>query len=328
MRAKNPLRYAAGAMMLMLTACSTQSSPAPVTANSGSTNSSSTNSGGTGSGTTTPPPPPVPAAFDPATDCGPFSAYGNTFACMLTGQIINGTQSVSGSTDTTNYAENMRFPLQSGPAYVNSLYYRYKNGGGFSTNWIGPDGAQLGTPDNGTAQCDSRNYSFPWQDNFCELRPGGNGQNLACPASEGHQGIDIRGPACGNNDAQNLIVSPVSGTIVEILPHYTKILSDDGIVYYNLMHMTMSSLTYDNQDIAAQPSGIPVTRGEVLGRIGNVQRGSWDTGAPTVYTPYHLHFEVRMAVYDDVTGELLPGVPMPPYVAALDAYDRLESGTP
>jgi hypothetical protein len=64
----------------------------------------------------------------------------------------------------------------------------------------------------------------------------------------------------------------------------------------------------------------------VLGNIGNIQQGAAD-GTVTVATTRHLHFEIRMPIVNPSTGNL-ENVPLPPYATLVDAYQRLQAGTP
>jgi hypothetical protein len=269
------------------------------------------------------PPPPAPAGF---AGCVSTGAYQNTFACMPAGKLLNGTTTWTGTTDQTIWFPNMRFPLKHGPAYLNSQVYRYK--GGYDPNWLGPNGAKLGAQNDpgGVEQCDTRNYSFPWQDNFCEQRVGSTQANPSCPGGTGHQGVDIRGPVCKTNDPANEVVAVAAGRIIAIEPHYTKVMSADESVYFNFLHMDFGSRPHTKAQLTATPGGIPVTRGQMLGRIGNIQAGT-AAGVITVATTRHLHFEIRTPVLNPSTGAL-ENVMLPPYATLVDAYRRLEAGTP
>lgn len=288
-----------------------------------------------GSGSTPPPPvstpssppspptPPPPAGF---AGCVSTGSVASNFACMPAGKLLNGLTTWNGATDTTLWFPGMRFPLKTGPAYLNSQVYRYK--GGFDPNWLGPTGVKLGAQNDpgGIEQCDSRNYSYPWQDNFCEQRAGSTQANLSCPGRTGHQGVDIRGTLCKTNDAANQVVAVTNGRIIAIEPHYTKLLSADESTYFNFLHMHFASRPHTKAQLAASPGGIPVSRGAVLGRIGNIQAGTAD-GTVTVATTRHLHFEIRMPIVNPSTGAL-ENVPLPPYTSLVDAYRRMEAGTP
>ena len=281
---------------------------------------------GTGTGApapSTPAPTPPPASF---AGCVSTGATQGSFACMPAGMLLNGLNTWTGTTDQTLWFPGMRFPLASGPAYINSQVYRSK--GGYDPNWLGPTGVKLGAQNDpgGVEQCDSRNYSYPWQDNFCEQRDGPPQANRSCPGNAGHQGIDIRGALCKTNDAANQVVAVAAGKIIEIEPHYTKLMSADESVYFNFLHMHFTSRPHTKAQLAASPGGISVSRGAMLGRIGNIQKGLPD-GTLTVATTRHLHFEIRMPIVNPSTGNL-ENVPLPPYATLVDAYQRLQAGTP
>jgi hypothetical protein len=189
-------------------------------------------------------------------------------------------------------------------------------------------GVKLGAQNDpgGVEQCDTRNYSYPWQDNFCEQRAGSVQGNLSCPGNSGHQGVDIRGRLCRTNDPANQVVAVTNGKIIAIEPHYTKILSEDESTYFNFMHMHFASRPHTKAQLSASPGGIAVSRGAVLGNIGNIQQGTAD-GTITVPTTRHLHFEIRMPIVNPSTGNL-ENVPLPPYASLVEAYQRLQAGTP
>lgn len=209
----------------------------------------------------------------------------------------------------------MLFPVKDGKAFVNSVFYRYKYGGGFQPSWIGPDGAAFNT--DGGGACDTRNYQYPWQDNFCELRPG---TTSSCPDSSGHKGIDVRGSVCRDNDPANVVVAPIAGHIIEIEPHYLKIESLDGTRHINIMHLALPSLTFTDVDLDNNPTGIPVSRGQVLGKMGQVQRGNWSTGQVTVITPTHLHMDIKYISEFDDGSRTIDNVS--PYTTLVEAYQK------
>ena len=79
------------------------------------------------------------------------------------GALVGG--SGRGRADGHVYAPGMRFPIERGPAYANSQVW----GVGGSA---GPGGSQ----------CDGRNYSYPWRDNYCESR---SWSMPMCPSGKG-----------------------------------------------------------------------------------------------------------------------------------------------
>ncbi len=207
------------------------------------------------------------------------------------GALVPG--SGSGSTDPTIWAVGMRFPMEAGPAYPNSQVYGY---GGYQAP--GPGG-----------QCDARNYSYPWRDNFCETRSWTNGQ---CPAGRGHQGQDIRPATCVKK--VHWVVAPENGKITAIGGYTVTFLGDSGRIY-RFLHMDMAGVhaLFPN---SASKNGI--TRGQHLGKV------SADFGSTA--TTIHLHFEIKAPVSSGGGAAVVQFVP--PYSSLVDSYSRLLNGAP
>ena len=241
--------------------------------------SSSGSSGGSSGGGTTPTPPPP----------------GGNFSFLPVGTLIAG--SGTGYSDNTVY-RNIRFPLLKVPAYANSQVYR-------------PGGSQNATP----GQCNSTNYAYPWQDNFCETRT--SSTNIWCPSGKGHQGQDIRGESCKSSSAldaegkvdANVVVAAESGTVIVVQPHYIKVQTDDETTFYNYLHMDQIQVGL----------GDYVAKGQRLGRVANIGP------AGTPYTTRHLHFELKQVMN---IGGSLREVHVNPYATLLDSYQRLLAGNP
>jgi hypothetical protein len=93
-------------------------------------------------------------AFSPA-----FAGADQSFTYYPPGSLIknSGGRGIStGSVDYHVYAPDILFPLEESPVFANSQVY---NPGG--TGYTGTDGK---------GQCDPKNYTYPWRDNFCEQR--------------------------------------------------------------------------------------------------------------------------------------------------------------
>lgn len=201
------------------------------------------------------------------------------FQYLPFGQLIAG--SGTGVTDCTVYDAGLEFPIDFAPSFANSQVYR-------------PGG--MGVPSNPN-ECDFSNYSYPWQDNFCEDRSGtGNPVNPACPdgSTPHHQGQDIRPSTCVADS--HLVVGAVSGTVT-FVEHggsgqnsVVSVQSSTGRIY-SYLHMT---------DIQVS-EGTVVNQGDPLGRVGSIDD-----------TTTHLHFEFT----DD------PPFGLPPYTSLVDAYRR------
>ena len=182
----------------------------------------------------------------------------------------------SGRADSKIYATGMRFPMESGPAFANSQVYR-------------PGGSHGG----GGGQCDGRNYSYPWRDNFCESR---TWTMPLCPAGVGHQGQDIRPATC--EDRKHWVVAGADGTVTSIGSYSVRVTAANG-TRYDYLHM---------RDVAVGV-GQNVSRGQRLGKVSNAFGGT-----PTTI---HLHFNIRQYVAG------VGSVYVPTYGSLIDSYQRL-----
>ena len=233
------------------------------------------------------------------------------FSFLPAGQLLAG--SGTGFADNTNYRPGMRFPILQPDAYLNSQLYR--NGGGRESSAnpvIGVDAD--GNPQFEFNQCDVTNYSYPWQDNFCENR---SWSNKFCAGDVGHEGVDIRGASCrssaqldadGQSDV-NVVVAAEDGTVIDSAPHLIKIESTDATTFYVYLHMDQRLVDF----------GDTVVRGQPIGRIANLDRYGNSN------TTRHLHFEIQQNFELDGTTFVRS---LPPYSTLIDAYQRLLAGTP
>jgi MYXO-CTERM domain-containing protein len=190
------------------------------------------------------------------------------------GELVPG--SGQGLAESTVYAPGMRFPIEDGPAYPNSQVYGH---GGSE----GPGGGQ----------CDVENYSYPWRDNYCEIR---SWDMPLCPAGTGHQGQDIRPATCENG--VHWITSSESGTVTNIGSYSVYVTKADG-----------QRFDYLHGSNVAVSNGQAVNKGDHLGRVSN-QFG----GTPTTI---HLHFNIRQ----DVAG--VGQVYVSPYMSLVESYEEL-----
>ncbi|MBO6939216.1 MAG: M23 family metallopeptidase [Deltaproteobacteria bacterium] len=186
----------------------------------------------------------------------------------------------TGRADSRVWAPGMRFPLRDTPAFLNSQIHGV---GGY----MGPAGGQ----------CDSRNYSYPWHDNYCEAR---RWRMPLCPAGRGHQGQDIRPATCAND--AHPVVAAADGTITKT-GYSINLAADDGTVY--------SYLHTSSQRVRV---GQRVSCGDVLANVSNLS----PDGRP--YTTYHLHYTIKQAVRG------VGSVYVPTYMSLVDSYQRLLSG--
>ncbi|WP_292118329.1 M23 family metallopeptidase [Brevundimonas sp.] len=195
----------------------------------------------------------------------------------------------SGATDLTVWAPGMRFPMEAAPAFANSQVYGY---GGYQAP--GPGG-----------QCDSRNYDYPWRDNFCETRSWTNGM---CPSGKGHQGQDIRPATCVKK--VHWVVAAESGTVTSIGSYTVFIQGASGRIY-RYLHMDMPGVR------ALIHEGQAVTRGQHIGKV------SADFGGNA--TTIHLHFEMKAPV---TSGGSTAVIFVPVYSSLVDSYGRLLNAPP
>lgn len=191
-----------------------------------------------------------------------------------------------GATDPTLWAPGMRFPMEAGPAYANSQVYGY---GGYLAP--GPGG-----------QCDARNYSYPWRDNFCETRSWTNGM---CPTGKGHQGQDIRPATCVKK--VHWVVAPEAGEITSIGSYTVTLLGQSGRIY-RLLHLDMAGV----RTLFPAGASRTVARGQRLGQVSN------DFGGAA--TTIHLHFEIKAPV---ATSGGAAVIFVPTYSSLVDSYGRL-----
>jgi murein DD-endopeptidase MepM/ murein hydrolase activator NlpD len=167
------------------------------------------------------------------------AAGGATFSYDPPGELVPG--SGEGRFDENVYAPGMRFPLESGEAYLNSqVWGRGGNNGG------------------GGGQCDAENYAYPWRDNYCETR---SWDMPLCPSGQGHQGQDMRAATC--EDRLHWVVAAEDGTITNV-GNYSVYLTDDLGTRFDYLHMS---------DVAVAP-GDKVKRGQRLGKVSNAFNGN------------------------------------------------------
>jgi hypothetical protein len=240
------------------------------------------------------------------------------FTYYAPGDILPGTGSRghSGRADSTVYAK-IRFPMAQAPAYANSQ--SFMNWGNCDlTGRIGLGGRDK----NAAYRCrvndktlltdESKNYAYPWRDNFCEHRDYYVGQ---CPSGLGHQGQDVRPSFClehvegaGRCDPYQEDVVAVADGVVMRSPGdrslYLVVDKPGEHIRFRYLHMNPQML-----DAAGMVSGREVAEGEVLGAVGNYGR---EAGGTT----YHLHFDAQVPTRDG-------WVFVNPYMTLVAAYERL-----
>jgi Peptidase family M23 len=182
------------------------------------------------------------------------SAAAETFTHEPPGKLVPG--SGTGREDSKVYAPDMRFPMETGPAYANSQVWGHGGNSG---------------PKN-TSQCDEENFSYPWHDNYCESR---SWDMPLCPSGTGHQGQDIRAATCEKD--VHWVVAVVDGTITNVGSYSVYLTAADG-TRYDYLHMSNVQVK----------EGDSVKKGERVGKVSNQFGGE----ATTV----HLHFNIRQNV--------------------------------
>ncbi|WP_233356139.1 peptidoglycan DD-metalloendopeptidase family protein [Henriciella aquimarina] len=214
------------------------------------------------------------------------------FSYTTTGQLVAGSGTGTQERETV-FSPEMRFPIKAAPAYLQSQVWGF--GGGVR----------------GGDQCDTRNYEYPWHDNFCETRSS-NRNSPYCPVARIHQGQDIRvGTAQGCNEMRRTPakdralyeVVAVEDGVIQSVGTYTVTLRA-GPRIYKYMHMNMRALQVS--------SGDTVTKGQKLGYVSN------DFGGTP--TTFHLHFEMLQNTAES------GWVHVPPYTSLVAAYERRENG--
>ena len=194
------------------------------------------------------------------------------------GKLVPG--SGGGLNDPMVYLPGMRFPLEEAPAYANSQVWGV--------------GGLYGEPGD---ECDDRNYSYPWWDNFCETR---DWRVPNCPADHGHQGQDIRPRTCSKGE--HWAVAVEAGTITNI-GYYSVSLRGVSKIQHRYLHLDHSSL-----EVAV---GDQVNPGQRIGLVSN----NYGENSTTI----HLHFDMRL------TGGYIS-----PYMSLVRSYEDLlgSQGTP
>ncbi|MEM7768374.1 MAG: peptidoglycan DD-metalloendopeptidase family protein [Pseudomonadota bacterium] len=213
------------------------------------------------------------------------------FSYFGPGQLSPG--SGTGAFEQIVHAPDIVFPIRSAPAYLQSQVWNF--GGGVA----------------GGDQCDSRNFAYPWRDNFCETRTADRGTPF-CPLNRVHQGQDIR--VGTPEDCRQLrataaagrtlheVVAVEDGLIYDIGTYTVKLRSGGRI--YRYMHLNMAELQVQEGDT--------VEAGDILGYVSN------DFGGTP--TTFHLHFEIIQ------NTEAYGWEHVPPYLSLVEAYERREQG--
>ena len=244
------------------------------------------------------------------------------FSYFSPGALIpdTGWRKMPGRADYHVYAD-MRFPIAKAPAFVKSQSFMpwgncYRTG---YTGEIGRKGAHYACKVNGLPlvfdESAPVNHSYPWRDNFCELR---NFQVGQCPGGYGHQGEDIRPATCllYNEKADRCL--PYQDEVAAVrdglvwrnhgnLALYILVNTANDFIRFRYLHMNPHDMDADGL-----VSGRQVKRGETIGKVGTW--GDFKNG-----TSYHLHFNIQVFTrngWDWVN----------PYITLVHAYEKLIGG--
>lgn len=249
-------------------------------------------------------------------------AYAPDFTYRPPGEIIanSGYKGQPGHPDFTVYAQ-IRFPIAQAPAFANSQ--SFMNWG--DCNLTGRVSFRAAKGDEYHCKRNDKplvfdesakeNYSYPWQDNFCETRDFDVGQ---CANGMGHQGQDIRPSACvlRNDGADRCMpdlfptVAVRDGVLIRAPGQHALYLllnSYNEHVRFRYMHMNPTRLDADGA-----VHGRRVTEGEKIGLLSNFQNRVGGTTS-------HLHFDLQVFTRD---GWLWVN----PYATLISAYERLIGG--
>jgi hypothetical protein len=241
-----------------------------------------------------------------------------TFTYYAPGDLLpgTGTHGQAGRADPTVFAK-IRFPMAEAPSYVNSQVF---------LNWGECDftgRVLLGGSGKGAGyRCkvnsipltrdESKNYAYPWRDNFCEHRYFAVSQ---CPAGLGHQGEDIRPGSCVLRSPDSDRCEPYQHNVVAVRDGvalrdpgdealYLVINAPGEHIRFRYLHMSPRLL-----DAAGMVSGRVLSAGEVIGAVDNYQ--GFEGG-----TSYHLHLDLQVPTRDG-------WVFVNPYMTLVAAYERL-----
>lgn len=248
--------------------------------------------------------------------------YSPDFTYRPPGEIIanSGYRGQSGHRDLTVYSQ-IRFPIESAPAFANSQSFMnwgdcYRTG---RVSWSSTKGDQYRCRRNDKPlvfdESAKENYSYPWQDNFCETRDFDVGQ---CANGMGHQGQDIRPSSCQlkNEGADRCLpdifntVAVRDGVLIRTPTQqalYLLVNATNEHIRFRYIHMNPKYLDADGM-----VHGRRVRESEKLGVVSNFQDKPGGTTS-------HLHFDAQVFTRDG-------WIWVNPYVTLISSYERLIGG--
>ena len=231
-----------------------------------------------------------------------------------------GWHKMPGRADYHVYAR-MRSPIADAPSYVKSQSFMpwgdcYKSG---RSGPLGRKGAEYSCKVNGLPlifdESAAVNWTYPWRDNFCELRDFLVGQ---CPGGYGHQGEDIRPGNCVLNNEGADRCEPYQHNVAAVregviwrspgnIGVYIDVNTKDAFIRFRYLHMNPKFM-----DAEGWVSGRKVSEGEIIGKVATW--GDYEKG-----TSYHLHFNIQ--VFTKVGW-----VWVNPYMTLVAAYEHQIKG--
>jgi len=240
---------------------------------------------------TPPPTPPVETPTTPTTPVEPAPVT-PSFYYFRSGNLAPA--SGTGALEMAVLVPDMAFPIKDAPAVAQTQVYRW--GGGIK----------------GGDQCDTRNFTAPWRDNYCESRSTIN-KTPWCDKTGVHLGQDIRvGTPDGCKAERSTkaadrmryeVVAVEDGYISNVGSYSITLHADSGGRIYRYLHLNMAKLK-----VATNQT---VKKGDVIGYVSN------DFGGTP--TTLHLHFEIKLNTASNGWQYA------PPYSSLLEAYKRRES---
>lgn len=255
----------------------------------------------------------------PRFDLSRPEAISNSFTYYEPGNLIpnTGWNKLPGRNDRHVYTR-IRFPLANAPAYVKSQSFMpwgdcYR---GAHTGHMGKKGSIYRCNVNGIPlvfdESAAANFSYPWRDNFCEVREFIVGQ---CPAGHGHQGEDIRPSNCVLSEENSDRCLPYQHRVAAVrdgmvwrragnLGLWIVVNTPNDLVRFRYLHMNPKMLDQDGM-----VSGRKVREGEIIGAVGTW--GDYPRG-----TSYHIHFNIQVFTKSGWAW-------VSPYMTLVLAYERL-----
>lgn len=250
------------------------------------------------------------------------SNFSPDFTYRRPGDIItnSGYRGQNGVSDYTVYAR-IRFPIERAPAFANSQSFMnwgdcYRTG---RVSWSSTKGDEYRCKRNDKPlifdESAKENYSYPWQDNFCETRDFDVGQ---CANGMGHQGQDIRPSGCQmkNAEADRCLpdifptVAVRDGVLIRTPTQqavYLLVNAPGEHIRFRYIHMNPANLDADGV-----VHGRRVQEGDRIGVVSNYQDRVGGTTS-------HLHFDTQVFTRD---GWLWVN----PYATLVSSYERLIGG--